>query len=154
MKKILLLVLAICVCFSASLPADDIAPEKRQEIEKMLKLTGVEKLTTQMMNQIIDTMKAQSPEVPDEVWNKIKAKADIHDLIERIIPIYDKYYSLDDLKAVNAFYSSPAGQKLLANLPQVTQEAMKAGQEWGEELGRRIDKELEDEKAAKDGGSK
>jgi hypothetical protein len=30
-----------------------------------------------------------------------------------------KYYTLEDLRAVNAFYSSPAGQKIRATVPKV-----------------------------------
>jgi hypothetical protein len=53
----------------------------------------------------------------------------------------DKYYTIDDLKAVNAFYESPAGQKLLATLPQV----MQIGQAWGQKIGKEAADEAEKE---------
>jgi hypothetical protein len=52
---------------------------------------------------------------------------------------------LEDLKAVNAFYESPAGQRLLVVAPMAMQDAMKIGQEWGEKLGKEAATEAEQE---------
>ena len=62
-------------------------------------------------------------------------------------PLYDKYYTLDDLKAINAFYASPTGQKVLTSLPQIMQESMKIGQEWGAKIGAQAEEEIKQEKA-------
>jgi hypothetical protein len=70
---------------------------------------------------------------------------DVNELIEKLMPIYDKYYTLEDLKAVNAFYESPAGQRLLVVAPMAMQDAMKIGQEWGEKLGKEAATEAEQE---------
>ena len=112
----------------------------------MLKLTGTEKLMTQMMNQMIAGLKAQSPEVSEEFWTKFQKKLDTHGLIDQLIPIYDKYYTIDDLKAVNAFYESPAGQKVLTVLPSLMQESMKVGQEWGTKIAADALDEIRQEK--------
>lgn len=37
--------------------------------------------------------------------------------------VYDKYFSVSELKDITAFYKTPAGQKALAVLPQVMQES-------------------------------
>ena len=70
--------------------------------------------------------------------------------MEKIIPVYEKYYTTEDLKAVNAFYESPAGQKILSTLPQVMQETVKIGQEWGKKLGEKAAAEVEREQKSKD----
>jgi len=153
MKKLLIIVLAALISCAATVRADDISPEKRQEIEKMLKSTGMEKVANQIMGQMIETFKTQSPDVPAEFWTKLQQQMDVHDLISRIIPVYDKYYTLEDLKAINAFYESPAGQKVLANLPQITQECMKIGQQWGEEVGQKVAQQVQEEHGNQGGGS-
>ena len=145
MKKLFFLVM-VTVLSSLSVRCADIQKEKRQEIEKMLRLTGMENLMGQMKTQMVASLKSQTGEVmPEEFWSKLQQKMDIRELIEKIIPIYDKYYTLDDLKAINAFYGSPAGQKVLANLPKVMQESMKVGQEWGERIGRQAADEVQQE---------
>ena len=57
MKKLLLSLIVIFSCFWAA--HAEIAKEKRQEIEKMLRLTGMEKLMEQMKTQMISGLKAQ-----------------------------------------------------------------------------------------------
>lgn len=66
-----------------------------------------------------------------------------------LMSIYDKYYTVEDLKAINAFYESPSGQKVLSTLPQIMQESMKIGQEWGSKIGAQAAEEIKQEKANK-----
>jgi len=150
MNKFIAIVLALL--FSTVLLARaDVPPEKRKEIEKLLRLTGMEKLVDQMETQMIASLKAQMPQVPELFWTKFQQKMNTRELVEKIIPIYDKYYSTEDIKSVNAFYETPAGQKLLSTLPQVMQEAMKVGQEWGEKIGRQAAEEAQQELKQKSG---
>lgn len=141
MKNLLLTLIVLC-SFALTTHAE-ISPEKRQEIEKMLRLTGMEKLVTQMKQQMISGFEQEMPNVPTEFWSRFEKKMDVHELIEKIIPVYDKYYTIDDLKAVNAFYETPTGQKVLANMPQVVKESMEIGREWGEKIGKEAAAEAE-----------
>jgi hypothetical protein len=148
MKKLLAAILII-ICAYASVARADIAPEKRKEIERMLKLTGMEKLMAQVKGQMINSLKREMPNVPEDFWTRFEKKMDVHELTEKIIPLYDKYYTLDDLKAVNAFYASPAGQKVMSTMPQLMQESMKIGQEWGEKIGKQAAEEVQKESGGK-----
>jgi hypothetical protein len=46
--------------------------------------------------------------------------------LQATVPAYQKHFTHGDIEATNAFYSSPAGQKMLQELPAVTQEGMQA----------------------------
>ena len=144
MKKLTLLAL-LTIFLWVPITHAEMSKEKRQEVEKMLRLTGMEKLIGQMKTQMISSLKTQMPQVPEVFWNKFQEKMDIGELIEKIIPVYDKYYTVDDLKAVNAFYESTIGQKLISTVPQVMQETMKIGQEWGQRIGKQAAEEAEQE---------
>jgi len=133
-----------------SLQGAEISPEKRQEINRLLKLTGMEKLMDQVLHQMIDAFKVQHPEVPADYWQTFKKNADVHGFIEEVAPLYDKYYTLEDLKAVNAFYETPSGQKILKTMPQLMQESMKLGQEWGARVGRKAAEELQERQREKE----
>jgi uncharacterized protein len=98
-----------------------------------------------METQMISSLKAQMPQVPDLFWTKFQQKMDTHELIEKVIPVYDKYYTIEDLKAINLFYETPAGQKVLSTLPQLIQETMRIGQQWGEKMGKEAVEEAEQE---------
>jgi hypothetical protein len=142
------LALVLSVAFSARA---DVSPEKRKEIEKMLRLTGMEKLMGQMETQLIGSLKAQMPQASQLFWTKFEQKINTRELIEKLIPLYDKYYTTEDIRAVNAFYETPTGQKLISTLPQLMQEAMKVGQEWGEKMGQQAAEEAEQELKRKSG---
>jgi hypothetical protein len=144
LKKLLLLAVIAMTCWVSTVHAE-ITPEKRAEIEKMLRLTGMQKLMDQMMTQMISTMSNGMPDVPPEFWTKFKEKMDMRDLIEKIMPVYDKYYTVDDIKAINAFYESPTGQKILASMPQVMHECMQIGQDWGKKIGEQAAREAREE---------
>jgi hypothetical protein len=141
MKKILLVLLIFIA--GISMTRAEITPEKRREIQKLLQLTGMEKLMEQMKTQMISALRQQLPDAPGDFWDTFQQKFDTKELIEKMIPIYDKYYTVEDLQAINAFYGSPAGKKILSTLPQVMQEAMKVGQEWGKKIGEEAEKEVE-----------
>ena len=143
MKRLLLLAVIV---ISSLVPAHaEMSKEKKQEIEKMLQLTGMEKTMTQMKNQMISSIKDKFTKLPDSFWDKVQKEMDMRGLLEQIIPLYDKYYTLEDLKAVNGFYQSPAGQKIISTMPQIMQESMKIGQEWGERVVRKVTTEAEKE---------
>lgn len=143
--KIALLALALCPALVARA---EVSPEKRAEIDTMLRLTGMEKLVTQMMTQMTARMKAEAPQIPPAFWDKLSARMTGQSFIDKIVPVYDKYYTIEDLHAVNTFYSSPAGQKILATLPQVMHESMQIGQDWGKQMAQEVVAEMQAEKKA------
>ncbi|MFY9904520.1 MAG: DUF2059 domain-containing protein, partial [Terriglobales bacterium] len=53
----------------------------------------------------------------------------LDEIIDAMVPIYQKHLSKSDLEAVIAFYSSPVGQKLLKEQPAMMAEGMQAGQD-------------------------
>ena len=141
-KLVFILLLAVGVLAVRA----EIAADKRREIEKMLRLSGMEKMMDQMMDQMIASFKTTITDVPPEFWEKFKKNMNSRELIDKFIPLYDKYFTTDDLKAVNAFYETPAGQKILTTMPKVMSEAMTIGQQWGEQAGRRAAAEAEAER--------
>jgi hypothetical protein len=48
----------------------------------------------------------------------------VDEMIQAMIPAYQQHFTRGDIQAMNAFYSSPVGQKVLQELPVVTQEGM------------------------------
>jgi hypothetical protein len=133
-----------------SVRAAEISPEKKQEINHLIKLTGMEKLMNQVVGQMLDSLKTAHPEVPADFWETFRKHADVHEFLDQVIPLYDKYYTLEDLKGINAFYESPAGQKILNTMPQIMQESMKLGQEWGTRIGQKAAAEIEQKRREKE----
>jgi hypothetical protein len=47
-------------------------------------------------------------------------------MLSDMIPIYQHHFAKSDIDALITFYSSPAGQKFLHEMPAVTSETMRA----------------------------
>ncbi len=113
----------------------------------MINVTGLSKMMNQMMDQMFASFQANAPkDMPQEFWDKVRGKMKVDDMIEQIMPLYDKYFSLEDLKAVNAFYLSPAGQHMIAALPQLMHESMQIGQKWGQKVAKEVMEDISAEK--------
>jgi len=74
--------------------------------------------------------------VPKEISERIKKKYTSDDYINKIIPIVDKYFSIEDLKALIQFYSSDVGKKMLD--PRMLREIGIAGAD----MDARLEKEF------------
>jgi hypothetical protein len=131
---------------ATSAPAPAIDPAKEAEIRKMLKLNGTEKLMVQMKEQMLATFRQRQSSLPPEFWDRMDKDMDVHELLEKMIPIYDKNYTLDDLKAANAFYESPAGQRIIASSPKVMAEVGPIAKQWGAAVGLKVMLEMQDYK--------
>ncbi len=55
----------------------------------------------------------------------------VDEMIDAMVPIYQKHLTKEDLAGILAFYSSPLGQKLQREQPAMMQEGMQAGGEIG-----------------------
>lgn len=133
MKKIIL-ILAV-VLMSGTL-AGQSGNTKEQDIRRLLELTGSADLGDQVLNSLISNFKTNLPDVPDEFWTEFRGKYNGDDLVELVIPIYDRHFTHEDIKGLIVFYESPLGQKITSKLPVISQESMAVGQEWGEQIAR------------------
>lgn len=126
---------------------------KRAEIRRLIELTGAAKVSVDVMRQLIAPIRASFPNVPEQFWDDFLKQVNADDLIDLVVPVYDKYYSLQDIHDLIAFYQSPVGQKTIQVLPQLSAETISAGQEWGRGLADRIMQKLREkgyDKTSKD----
>lgn len=70
-------------------------------------------------------------------FEKFQSKLKTDDLLDLIVPIYDKYLSKEDIDGLAQFYQTPLGKKLNSVLPQLTVEIQTTAMNMGQELGRR-----------------
>ena len=75
-------------------------------------------------------------ELIDLFFQKFQSKLRVDDLIEVSVPVYDKYFSKEDIIELIAFAQTPLGQKMNSVIPKVIIEIQTAAAGVGEELGR------------------
>ncbi len=120
-----------CIGFSQTIP-------KTEKIKTLLEVTGSGKIGMQVVTQMIAAFKENYSNISDEFWNEFAKEIKPDDLVNLIIPVYEKYYTEDDIDQMIAFYKTPVGKKMIEVLPKVSQESMAVGQAWGKDLGEKV----------------
>jgi len=123
---------------AASAPGPVVDPAKEVEIRKFLDNTHAKETMKTAMSSVLDSYRKKYPDLPADFWTQAMSDSNLDDFISRLVPVYAQYYSLDDLKAINAFYQTPAGQHMKQVQPQITGASMLVGRQWGREMGARI----------------
>jgi hypothetical protein len=143
-KPLTAILAALCLALTASA---QITKEHEIGIRKMMRLTGMIRMIDELTDQMVTGLKQGAPAgVPEDFWRRAKEKRmKTEELIGRLIPVYAKYCTVEDLKTINAFYESPAGQRIVKNLNPMMQENMKIGQAWGQEVSQKIIDDLQAE---------
>ncbi|HEY4340510.1 MAG TPA: DUF2059 domain-containing protein [Steroidobacteraceae bacterium] len=72
--------------------------------------------------------------VLDVVVNYVREQAEHDKVMDRVIPIYAKYLTVDDVQKITEFYRSSAGRKLVSVTPAITLETAGIGQQWMESI--------------------
>ncbi len=111
---------------------------KMADIRELVRLTGGGNMGKQFIEQMINSMKSTSPNVPEQFWNDLAAEINVQELEDLNVPIYDKYLSHEDIKGLIAFYQSPLGQRFIGALPQIMQEAYTVGEKWGANVADKV----------------
>ncbi len=118
--------------------ASQAQPAKEDSVKELMNISGAEQMGTMMMNQMIPALKQAIPEASEEFWQDVMVSMDMKDLMNNIIPVYQKNLSEVDIQAILAFYKTPSGQKLLASQPAIMQESMQIGQQWGQRVFQEV----------------
>jgi hypothetical protein len=129
-----------------------IDPQKEARIRELMDVTGAKNLGQQLidagMEQFRSSVQDSQPDNPrakqfaDAFVARFQKHFDPNSLTERVIPIYDKYLSADDLKGLLDYYHSPLGQRMLKALPEVTRESQAAGFALGQKAAQETMEEL------------
>ena len=143
----LLRILVLLAVFSSLAPlaaADDLTPQKRADIERLLEMTGATRIGKQMAAlstaQMVQSLKLSQPGIPqkalDVLPEEVGAVFDAHVpvFVAQIIPVYHRYFTAEEIKGMIAFYSTDLGRKAISAMPGLMSESMVIGQNWGEGL--------------------
>lgn len=119
--------------------------EKINNIKKLLEVTGAKTLTEQLINQMINSMKSEYPEVPTKFWDTFVAEINADEMIKEYILLYDKYFTNEEITQMIAFFETPVGKKNLTVFPQISQESVTIGTRYGRAAAERALRKLESE---------
>lgn len=114
-------------------------PQKARDIERLLRAMRAAELGLQMVEEVMPQMMgmfemslASLPGVNRDLARRImeeemRKEFQPEKVITALVPIYDRHLSAEDVKALLAFWESPAGVKYASLQPQILKESSAAG---------------------------
>jgi hypothetical protein len=154
-------ILAATLALLCALPAqaDDLTPEKKADIEKLIGLTGalsrVEQISEIMINQTTAAIRNRRPDIPPQVLDVVReeingvVKDNLPSLLAPMEVLYHRHFTHEEVKQVIAFYETDVGRKMIREIPALLKESMALGGAWGESLGPQIDSRIRERLKAK-----
>lgn len=157
MKKLAVFLAVTILFFSQSILAVEIDAGKRELIDKILEQTGQTAITVgeqfsgAFIQQMTIVLKAGNPDIDPRAFYIMEEeiKKLVHEelvinkaFFEMMYPIYDKHFTIEDLKKMIELNNTPFGKKMIKVMPLITQEGMQAGQAFGQSLGPKIQQRI------------
>lgn len=146
MKIRTMMISLLMALFTMSSVAQD-AFEK--DIMKMQEVNGSEATQDMVFKQIKAQMQmqVQMKNAPKEVWDSLYTsvfQVELKDLNSKLVPIYKKHFTHEEIKELITFYESPIGMKMSKETPAITQESMQLSQMWAMGLMKKMNNFMAD----------
>jgi len=164
MKVGLILVISFILCvpaFAQQNPAD--APATQADVEKYLDVMHSREMANQMIEAMAKPMQQMLHEqylrhqdlLPPDYETKLnKMVQDMlkempwEEMMQAMVPAYQKHFTKGDMDALIAFYSTPTGQKILREMPGLMADSMQVMMPRMEQYIEKVTGHLRDEELA------
>jgi uncharacterized protein len=157
------------VGFGQQTPAD--VPASKEDVQRYLDAmhtrdlmkSTMEIMTKQIHKMTHDMLQKQSNLPADFEARENKTVDDmlenipIDEIIDAMIPVYQKHLTKGDVDGLVAFYSSPTGQKVIKEMPAITAESLQASsgiiQKMAAQMMQRVQDDVAQVQKSSDGSS-
>jgi hypothetical protein len=117
------------------------SPASREDVEKYLQVAHSSDMMKQVMQAMSkpmhdmihqQAMKDQDKLPPDfeahvnQIVDDMMNTMPVDEMLQAMVPVYQKHFTRGDLESLTAFYSTPVGQKILHEMPQISAETMQS----------------------------
>jgi hypothetical protein len=137
-----LLAVALCAIYWPLIASSQEGVPAPSEIRVLLQVSGSANipntLAPVLAQQLIASLRQSDPSISRQAQDVVaevtltylRRRAEEDHLVDRLIPIYSKYLTKDDVRQLTEFYRSPVGKKLVSLSPQITAESAAIGRMW------------------------
>lgn len=116
-----------------------------EQVRQLMQVFSVGKMFSQMNAQMAGVMGQQLPCVPASYWQNFVDADGVKQLTDRMVPIYQRHFTADEVAGLLKFYRSPLGQKVIAEMPSTMAEGMQIGRQWGQQRAQQMLGQLQKE---------
>jgi hypothetical protein len=117
-------------------------PATEDQVRQLMEVVGLGKMLLQMNTQAVNTLQQSMPCVPTDFWQNYMNENQTQLFIGRLVPVWQRHFTADEMNGLLKFYRSPLGQKVITEMPTTMAEANDAGQQWSHERSDQMVSEL------------
>ena len=117
--------IALLLVWLAPQTAGADAASHRAAVERLFTLTRLQQKIDESVQTVAALQLQQNPELAqhrDAITAFLEQNIGWNAMHEDLVQMYLQAFSEQELETINAFYSSPAGQKIITTLPQLVQQ--------------------------------
>jgi hypothetical protein len=133
-----------------------IDPAKKEDIYKLIKISGMtaqvnmlsQYTVSQYLSVTLEKYPGLSPDLVSIIREKCMEEIRLNlwapgGFFDRFVPLYDKYFTHQEIIALIEFHESPVGKKILSLQPVLVREGMAIGEQWSKDILMDIIKNVE-----------
>ncbi len=118
-------------------PAPPAHPATPAQIREYLELTHSQENAKAAFGQLVAGSRARAPQYfPADFWSDLTNSLDAIDVVAEFTPVYQRYFSEEDMAAAIAFYKTPAGRDILKVQPLAASAAGELLRTEGQRVGQ------------------
>ena len=133
------------------------AEEKRRDIKRLLQLIKVGESGVLVFEQFLPEIRVILTAAMDSLppakreravvimEEEMRREATPERVVEELIPVYERHLTAEEVKALIAFYESPAGTKFTSIQAQLIKESAVVGEKLSDAAVKRVMKRFEEE---------
>jgi hypothetical protein len=136
-------------------PTHPASSPKTEKIRQLMEVTGAKNMGQELMKAGMEQLRVnvteshpnnpRATQFVDAFVAQFPKHFKPQELNEKVLPIYDKYLSDEDVAGLLDYYRSALGQRMLKVLPQVAQESQALGFSLGQKAAQETLEELRKE---------
>lgn len=130
---------------SSAPPTSKVDPEKEKLIRQVLTRTKAAEVAQERILQGLESVKQQMPRVPEKFWEKYRQLISMEELSARLVSVYDKHYTSEDLSELLKFYDSPIGKKVSDETISILRESKDVAQEISKRAAQSVSTDFQAE---------
>ncbi|WP_454046871.1 DUF2059 domain-containing protein [Chryseobacterium sp. Marseille-Q8038] len=131
----------IILCFFL-LGINAFSQSNEAKLKELITLTRSDKMLSIAFQQFMDHYNNRYKDLPDSFWDEFKKDMSLEKIFALYIPVYKKYFTDSDVDELIKFYKTPAGQKMIENMPSLMNDSMKIGTDYAQALDKRVNEKL------------
>ena len=117
-------------------------------VDKLMEVSGAKTTLKAQFPIIMSNLREMLKGVPNDVFAKIESKYQeifLKRMTEFYAPIYNRYFTLEDIKGYITFYETNLGRKVARTNPSLMNDLYQARQQVGVAIGQSVVEELQAE---------